>query len=133
MGVSSDAPTLDSAYKLVEYDGRPILKLSTDKTTAPGPKQVYRGPDGDTIGLRDEEPPDDVEPLLVPVMLGGERTGPHRTLEIARMHFRTDLGQAPESRRRIADPLPHEPATTEALDRLAERARAEALERAGLA
>jgi nicotinate phosphoribosyltransferase len=132
MGVSSDAPTLDSAYKLVEYDGRPILKLSKDKTTAPGPKQVYRGPEGDTIGLRDEEPPDDREPLLVPVMLGGQRTGPRRTLETARMHFRTDLEQVPEAERRIADPLPHEPATTEALERLAERARTEALERAGL-
>ena len=132
MGVSSDAPTLDSAYKLVEYDGRPILKLSKDKTTAPGPKQVHRGPDGDTIGLRDEEPPDDRKPLLVPVMLGGERTGPHRTLEIARMHFRTDLEQVPEAGRRIEDPVPLEPTTTPALDRLAEHARAEALERAGL-
>ena len=133
MGVSSDAPTLDSAYKLVEYDGRPILKLSKDKTTAPGPKQVHRGPDGDTVGLRDEEPPDDREPLLVPVMLGGQRTGPHRTLEIARMHFRTDLEQVPEAGRRIEDPVPLEPTTTPALDRLAEHARAEALERAGLA
>jgi nicotinate phosphoribosyltransferase len=132
MGVSADAPTLDSAYKLVQYEGRPILKLSKDKVTAPGPKQVYRGPDGDTIGLRDEEPPDDREPLLVPVMLGGERTGPHRTLDVARMHFRTDLQQTSEAARRIVDPVAHEPATTEALDRLAEEARAEALERAGL-
>ena len=28
VGVSADAPSLDSAYKLVEYDGRPMLKLS---------------------------------------------------------------------------------------------------------
>jgi nicotinate phosphoribosyltransferase len=132
MGVSADAPSLDSAYKLVEYDGRPILKLSKDKVTAPGPKQVYRGPDGDSVGLRSDHPQDDREPLLVPVMLGGERTGPHRTLEIARMHFRNDLEQVPEAARRIADPVPHEPATTDALDLLAERARAEALERAGL-
>jgi len=132
MGVSADAPTLDSVYKLVEYDGRPILKLSKDKVTAPGRKQVSRGPDGDVVGLRTEERPDDLEPLLVPVMLGGERTGPHRTLEIARMHFRTDLERVPEAARRIADPVPHEPTTTPALDRLAEQARSEALERAGL-
>jgi nicotinate phosphoribosyltransferase len=133
MGVSADAPSLDSAYKLVEYDGRPILKLSKDKLTAPGRKQVFRGEGGDTIGLRTEHPQDDREPLLVPVMLGGERTGPHRTLEIARMHFRNDLEQVPEAARRIVEPAPHEPTTTEALDRLTEQARAEALERAGLA
>ena len=47
MGVSADAPYLDSAYKLVEYDGRPILKLSAQKVTEPGRKQVFRGPDGE--------------------------------------------------------------------------------------
>jgi nicotinate phosphoribosyltransferase len=133
MGVSSDAPALDSAYKLVEYEGRPIVKLSENKATEPGRKQVFRGPDGDLLGLRDEPLPDDHEPLLVPVMHGGERTGPHRTLDIARMHFRTDLERAPEAARRITDPEPQEPSTTEALERLTEQARAEALERAGLA
>ena len=29
LGVSADAPCLDIAYKLVEYEGRPVLKLST--------------------------------------------------------------------------------------------------------
>ena len=43
MGVSADAPSLDSAYKLVEYAGRPMLKLSEDKATEPGRKQVFRG------------------------------------------------------------------------------------------
>ena len=42
VGVSQDAPWSDCTYKLVEYDGRPTLKLSTDKATLPGPKQVYR-------------------------------------------------------------------------------------------
>ena len=101
--------------------------------TAPGRKQVYRGPDGDIVGLRTSSVPDDREPLLVPVMLGGERTGPHERLEIARMHFRTDLEQVPEAARRIDRPDPHEPATTEALERLTEQARSpKALERAGL-
>ena len=43
MGVSGDAPSLDSAYKLVAYDGRPVLKLSAGKMTMPGAKQVHRG------------------------------------------------------------------------------------------
>ena len=36
IGVSSDAPTLDTAYKLVEYDGRPVMKLSEGKVSRPG-------------------------------------------------------------------------------------------------
>jgi nicotinate phosphoribosyltransferase len=42
MGVSADAPYLDMVYKLVELDGRPVLKLSEGKATLPGRKQVWR-------------------------------------------------------------------------------------------
>jgi nicotinate phosphoribosyltransferase len=132
MGVSADAPSLDSAYKLVEYDGRPILKLSAQKVTEPGRKQVFRGPNGDVIGLRDEDVPDDHEPLLVPVMQGGERTGPHRTLETARSVFRSDLERLPEAARRIEDPVAPVARISKRLDDLYEEARAEALKRAGL-
>ena len=87
MGVSTDAPSLDMAYKLVEYDGRPRLKLSPDKVSLVGRKQVFRlhAPDGtyarDVIGLREETAdsvaheagvaPDRVVPLLHPVMSQG--------------------------------------------------------------
>jgi nicotinate phosphoribosyltransferase len=132
MGVSADAPSLDSAYKLVEYDGRPMLKLSEAKASEPGRKQVFRGPDGDVVGLRDEPLPDDREPLLVPVMSAGRRTGPPRTLETARTLFRADLERVPQDARRIEDPLAPVPRNSDALERLSERARADALERAGL-
>jgi nicotinate phosphoribosyltransferase len=79
VGVSADAPFVDSVYKLVEYDGQPVLKLSAGKATAPGSKQVFRGPDGDVVALRSEPVPDGHEPLLVPVMEAGRRTGPPRT------------------------------------------------------
>ncbi len=42
MGVSADAPYFDIVYKLVEYDGRPVLKLSSGKKTWVGKKQVFR-------------------------------------------------------------------------------------------
>ena len=71
MGVSADAPYLDSAYKLAAYDGRPVMKLSAGKTSPPGAKQVYRGPGGDVLALRDEPAPPGHQPLLVPVMRGG--------------------------------------------------------------
>ncbi len=61
MGVSADAPYLDIAYKLVDYDGRPKMKLSEGKVTYPGKKQVFRKFDegsgrwaGDVVGLREE-------------------------------------------------------------------------------
>ena len=132
VGVSADAPSLDSAYKLVEYDGRPMVKLSEDKATEPGRKQVFRSTDGDLIGLRDEPVPAGHEPLLVPVMRDGQRTGPPRTLDTARNRFRADLDRAPQEVRRIEDPVAPEPAMTEALERLTREAREQGLERAGL-
>ncbi len=42
LGVSADAPYVDSVYKLVEYDGRPVMKLSSAKVSPPGRKQVWR-------------------------------------------------------------------------------------------
>ena len=65
MAVSGDAPWLDAAYKLVQYEGRPVLKLSSGKASLPGEKQVYRlrGPDGsppygDVLALASEPPPE---------------------------------------------------------------------------
>jgi nicotinate phosphoribosyltransferase len=132
MGVSADAPYLDSAYKLVEYDGQPMLKLSENKASAPGRKQVFRGSDGDIVGLREEALPDGHAPLLVPVMRGGERTGPHRTLDTARALFRSDLEDLPEQARRVEDPEPVRARTSRALSELTRRARSEALRRAGV-
>lgn len=130
MGVSADAPYLDSVYKLVVFDGRPVLKLSPEKVTAPGAKQVFRGEDGDLIGLRHEPPPDSTEPLLVPVMLNGRRTGPPRPLATARGLFEADLERLPEAVTRLADPEPREARFSDALERLTEEVRAETLRRA---
>ncbi|WP_457641676.1 nicotinate phosphoribosyltransferase [Persephonella sp.] len=40
--VSADLPYLDCAYKLVEYNGKPIMKFSKKKVTLPYKKQIYR-------------------------------------------------------------------------------------------
>jgi nicotinate phosphoribosyltransferase len=132
VGVSADAPYLDSVYKLVEFDGRPVLKLSEAKATEPGRKQVFRGPDGDVIGLRDETPPGRSEPMLVPVMREGRRTGPRRDLEVARRLFEADLVRLPDGARRLRDPAGYRPAFSEALQRLTAEARARALREAGV-
>jgi nicotinate phosphoribosyltransferase len=84
LGTASDAPALDTAYKLVAFDGRPVRKTSTRKATLPGAKQIWRRRDwaGDIITLADEEAPSaDHEPLLDVVMRDGRRTSAgHRTL-----------------------------------------------------
>jgi nicotinate phosphoribosyltransferase len=78
LGGSADAPFLDMAYKLSEFDGRAVLKLSSGKATWPGRKQVWRVSRGahfaqDVVGLADEPGPYGGELLLVGVMVGGRR------------------------------------------------------------
>ncbi|MFE1546331.1 nicotinate phosphoribosyltransferase [Streptomyces sp. NPDC058718] len=110
VGTAADAPYLDAAYKLVEYDGRPVMKLSAAKGTAPAPKQVFRHPGlDDVIGLRNEEPPEGAEPLLRTVMRGGLRTEPPTTLTASRTRFETDIAALPEAARRIEEPVPPAP------------------------
>ena len=49
VGSSADAPFTDFVYKLAEYEGRPMMKLSEGKVSLPGPKQVFRMSDSDGI------------------------------------------------------------------------------------
>ncbi|MGW1117512.1 nicotinate phosphoribosyltransferase [Streptomyces tanashiensis] len=134
VGTAADAPYLDAAYKLVEYDGRPVMKLSSAKVTTPAPKQVFRGPRlGDVIGLANEEPPEDSEPLLRTVMRGGLRTEPPDTLAAARARFEADVAVLPEAARRIEGPVPPVPLVSTRLSALTTvvRHRIEARTRAG--
>ncbi|MET9949935.1 nicotinate phosphoribosyltransferase [Streptomyces sp. NPDC006339] len=111
VGAAADAPALDATYELVEYDGRPVMKLSTGKVTAPGPKQVFRGPGlRDVIGLVNEEPPEGTEPLLRTVMRRGLRVDAPDTPAAARARFEADLAALPEEARRIQAPVAPRPA-----------------------
>ena len=127
MGVSYDAPCLESVYKLVRYDGRPVVKLSVGKQTLPGEKQVFRGPAGDVIGLRDEKLPG--ERLLEPVMRGGDRSSPPEPLVHMRERFEGALSWLPEPARRIEAPIARVARVSDALSALAEEAKAAALHR----
>ncbi|MDW7710518.1 MAG: nicotinate phosphoribosyltransferase [Deferrisomatales bacterium] len=107
MGVSADAPYTDIAYKLVQYDGRPVLKLSAGKKTLAGAKQVFRAAErgalrGDTIALRGEELPG--EALLRTVMRGGQRLGPPDALTDVRERFREEFSRLPEPHKRLEAP-----------------------------
>jgi nicotinate phosphoribosyltransferase len=125
VGVSADAPSLDTVYKLVKYADRSVLKLSPAKVTAPGAKQVFRSPGfaNDVIGLRDEPVPPGSTPLLRKVMAGGRRTGPRGSLDQARRCFESDLAELPPGTRRIRKPTPPVASESDALVELTRRVR----------
>ncbi|MFH8520425.1 nicotinate phosphoribosyltransferase [Streptomyces gelaticus] len=126
VGVSADAPYLDAAYKLVEYDGRPVMKLSSAKVTTPGRKQVFRRAGRpDVIALDGENPPDSASSLLRTVMRGGRRTGPPDRWQDARERFREDIAALPAPARRIHDPEPVAPVRSRALETLTSTVRAD--------
>ncbi|MGW7577068.1 nicotinate phosphoribosyltransferase [Streptomyces sp. NPDC054765] len=105
VGVSADAPALDSAYKLVAYDGRPVMRLSSAKATAPGRKQVFRRPGCvDVLGLADEPLPAGAAPLLETLMRGGRRSTPRGRLDEARRRVAADVAELPATARYIRSP-----------------------------
>ena len=134
-GVSFDAPSLDSAYKLVEYGGRAVCKLSEGKATLPGPKQVWRRgfAEPDLLATRDEPGPPGAEPLLVPVMRSGRREEHDATIAAARRRLELDLGALPAPAILIEEPTAPQPVLSERLQALVEvvAARLEPVQAAG--
>ncbi|MCW5597837.1 MAG: nicotinate phosphoribosyltransferase [Nitrosomonas sp.] len=102
LDVSIDAPALDCAYKLQEYAGKARRKRSEGKATWPGRKQVYRyyAPQGemshDVVALEDSDPCEG-EPLLVPMMLAGQRIHRTRPLQEIRQQTLARYVRLPES------------------------------------
>ena len=131
-GVSADAPWSDMAYKLVCFDDRPVMKLSPDKVSLPGAKQVFRTKDAngmfakDIIALHDEELPGGL-PLLEEVMRNGKRTGQPVTLEEVRKTFQEDFSSL-DGRFKVLNNPPRFPVSISGkLERLTSEVREEAL------
>jgi nicotinate phosphoribosyltransferase len=109
MAVSADAPHLDTAYKLVEYDGKPRIKHSPGKASLPGRKQVFRLIEngvacGDALALQDERLAG--VGLLRPVMVEGERVDPPLTLEARRAYCRKQIEELPLALRSLRQAVP---------------------------
>jgi nicotinate phosphoribosyltransferase len=115
LGTSRDAPAVGGVYKMVadRVEGdhwRPTLKVSPDKATLPGPKQVFRRHIGETmagdvIGLADETIAG--EPLLVPAIRRGKRVGAE-PLERIRARATAELGALPVGLRELDPDVPTE-------------------------
>lgn len=124
LGTSADAPYTDMAYKLVQYDGRPVLKLSTGKKTLVSEKQVFRSRrgdriTGDVIALRQEK--GEGEPLLKQVMRKGVREDGGESLGDIRERFKEEFARLDDRYKSIRDPE-HFPVTlSPELERLQDR------------
>jgi nicotinate phosphoribosyltransferase len=132
LGVSADAPYVDSVYKLVEYDGRPTMKLSSGKVSPPGRKQIWRSIDGehdDVIALRDETTPERREALLQAVIRDGRRVAPSPSIDEMRGTFERNLARVPARARRLRRAEHLDIARSSGLRSLTENARREALDR----
>ncbi|MDQ5986102.1 MAG: Nicotinate phosphoribosyltransferase [Syntrophus sp. SKADARSKE-3] len=104
LNTSADGPYLECAYKLMEYDGRPTLKKSPDKSTLPGRKQVFRCfrndvMTSDTIALERDNCTG--TPLLQKVMEKGRRVGNEPDLTAIAAHTKKELESLPADLRRI--------------------------------
>jgi nicotinate phosphoribosyltransferase len=123
LDTSADAPYLDCAYKLVEYEGRPRRKRSTGKETRPGRKQVFRRLEasgrlaGDLLALEGETAAG--EPLLRPAMRAGRRVAAAEPLAESRRRAAAGLDSLPVALRDLGAGAPYTVALSPALERLA--------------
>ena len=134
--VSADAPKFDSAYKLVAYGGKGLMKLSTGKATLPGPKQVFRryhdGIAETDVIARDEEHLAG-EPLLQTVMAGGRRLPSSvEPLDAIRQRARRQVESLPTRLRGLEQAFPAYPVEVSAGLQTAERVLRDSLEQTGL-
>jgi nicotinate phosphoribosyltransferase len=127
VGVSADAPYGDCAYKMVAYDGRPVLKLSPGKQTLPGPKQVLRyystsgSFERDEITVADAPVTGDAEPLLAEVMRCGKVLEPEPTLQEVRRRFDATFARLPAAHKLLSGADVYPVSTSDPLRALSER------------
>ncbi|MFC1594032.1 nicotinate phosphoribosyltransferase [Candidatus Omnitrophota bacterium] len=110
MGVSKDAPYCDVIYKICEITNNegqflPTMKLSAEKVTYPGRKQVFRLLDSqgmfakDIIALEDEAI--EGRPLLKKVIEEGKDIYSPKDLEDARRFAQDNMKRLPEKYKKL--------------------------------
>jgi nicotinate phosphoribosyltransferase len=111
LATSSDAPNIGAVYKLVELEGsagvRSVLKLSEEKQTWPGAKQIFRYADRDVVGSANETPlksDGPCQPLLRKIIKNGELVEPMPSTAQAREHARRSIERLPSIYRNLSTP-----------------------------
>lgn len=118
---SRDAPTIGGIYKLAQDTSGPKMKLSENKVTLPGVKQIYRACENgkyvrDVVGLENEVIAG--MGLLVPVVRQGELVYKLPTLQESRQYCLEERAKLPEVYRRISDFEKYPVETSEKLQQL---------------
>lgn len=100
---------VNGVYKLVEIDGIPTMKESSNKLTYPGCKQIFRTIvngqiQSDRLGLKSEQLQDHEQGLLEIVMQGGKRQQTSPTLEQIRQRTAVSVASLDGKIRQIDHP-----------------------------
>jgi nicotinate phosphoribosyltransferase len=105
LATSFDAPSHGGVYKLVELrtgaERRYVAKLSAEKSTMPGAKQIFRYENRDLLACSRESHPEAREALLEPVILHGELVQPLSSPRQAQEHARRSLERLPKKLRSV--------------------------------
>jgi nicotinate phosphoribosyltransferase len=126
MGASVDAPSLDVIYKIAEVTNEegifiPTMKLSEQKATVPGRKQVFRVRDKkglylrDIVGLENEALG---EPMLKQVMQAGEILIPNQSAALLRDTAQKNLGFLKKRVKSLHDPANYQVQKSQGLTEL---------------
>jgi nicotinate phosphoribosyltransferase len=112
LATSSDAPTVSAVYKLVELKREGEIhytaKFSDEKSTLPGAKQIYRYPHCDVVALYSECNADfEGEPLIRPVISGGQMVAPLLGLDAIQGHARSAIAALPKALHSLDDAPPY--------------------------
>jgi nicotinate phosphoribosyltransferase len=103
LATSADAPYMGAIYKLAELDisgiKRFTAKLSHEKMSVPGAKQVFRFEDRDVLARSGEC--SSGRPLLRPIILGGHLIEPLPDVHAARTYCAEELRKLPAALRQL--------------------------------
>ena len=125
LATSADAPNMGTIYKMAELDicgiKRFTAKLSADKTSLPGAKQVFRHPDHDVVARSGEC--NLGRPLLRPILLGGELVEPLPDLETTRGYTAESIRALAPAMRQLEAADPYDVRLSKELKALVERTR----------
>ena len=128
LATSADAPSVSAVYKLVELKARGNLqytaKFSTEKSTLPGAKQIFRTTAHDTLALYSECACDhEGEPQIRPVMIDGRVIEPLPSITAIQEHVKSAIAALPPALLSIDEQVPYPVNVSVSLLQLAEELR----------
>ncbi len=107
LATSSDDPTISGVYKLIEYKNEPKIKISEEKITFPGVKQVFRVYNKkeefkeDILVLESEPNPMNSEALLEPIMRNGKMITKLPTIDEIQQFYLENIKRLPQTYKKL--------------------------------